>query len=107
MQHWSIQLQLNTGNLDYTESGLLDRTHLRWFTRITMLRLFESSGFQIESVNPRIFPNQHTEQASNLIGQIVSEIGHDPQQAIQDALPLQYVIKAVPVAASPEATEPH
>jgi SAM-dependent methyltransferase len=107
MQHWSIQLQLNTGKLAYTESGLLDRTHLRWFTRITMLHLFESSGFQIECVNPRIFPNQHTEQASKLIGQIASQIGHDPERAIQDALPLQYVIKAVPVPASPEATEQH
>lgn len=112
MQHWSIQLRLNTGKLEYTKSGLLDRTHLRWFTRLTMLQLFESSGFQIASIKPRIFPNQHTHEACKVIGLIASQIGHDPQQAINDALPLQYVIKAVlrptsTVVAEQPGSSPH
>lgn len=101
MQHWSIQLRLNTGKLEYTKSGLLDRTHLRWFTRLTMLQLFESTGFQIDSIKPRIFPNQHTHEACKVIGLIASQIGQDPQQAINDAIPLQYVIKAVLTPTSP------
>lgn len=103
MQHWSIQLRLNTGKLEYADSGLLDRTHLRWFTRHTMVQLFESCGFQIASIQPRIFPHPQTQQASIVIGQIANHIGHDPQKAIHDALPLQYVIKALPATASPEA----
>jgi SAM-dependent methyltransferase len=106
MQHWSIQFRLNVGRLDYADSGLLDRTHLRWFTRLTMLELFESSGYRIASIQPRIFASEHSEQASELIGQIASQIGHDPQQAIQDALPLQYVIKATRAPASAEADGP-
>jgi hypothetical protein len=66
-----------------------------------MVQLFESCGFQIASLHPRIFPHPHTQQASAVIGQIASQIGHDPKQAIQDALPMQYVIKAQPVATSP------
>lgn len=103
MQHWSIQLRLNTGRLDYADSGLLDRTHLRWFTRLTMRQLFESSGYRIALIQPRIFAHQHNEQATRLIGQIASQIGHDPHQAVQDALPLQYVIKAMRAPASAEA----
>ncbi|MCP9826243.1 bifunctional 2-polyprenyl-6-hydroxyphenol methylase/3-demethylubiquinol 3-O-methyltransferase UbiG [Synechococcus sp. EJ6-Ellesmere] len=102
MQHWSIQLRLNTGRLEYTDSGLMDRTHLRWFTRLTMRQLFESSGYRIDSIQPRIFQHQHTERAMSLIGQIASQIGHHPAQAIQDALPMQYVIKAVPKPAAEE-----
>jgi trans-aconitate methyltransferase len=106
MQHWSIQLRLNTGKLEYADSGLLDRTHLRWFTRYTMVQLFESCGFQIASLQPRIFPHPHTQQASAVIGQIASQIGHNPQQAIQDALPLQYVIKAQPASTSHATVAP-
>jgi SAM-dependent methyltransferase len=103
MQHWSIQVRLNTGNLDYAESGLLDRTHLRWFTRTTMERLFENSGYSIERILPRIFEHPHNEAALNLVGQFAAALGHNADQARQDALPLQYVIKAAPLATSPGA----
>ncbi len=105
MQHWSIQLRLNTGRIEYADSGLLDRTHLRWFTRVTINQLFTNSGFEIAYVKPRIFPNAHTEQALNIVGQVAKQIGHDPQQAIQDALPLQYVIKAFRKPASSATAE--
>lgn len=40
------------GRWDYAESGVLDRTHLRFFTRRTAIALFESSGFAVKSVVP-------------------------------------------------------
>jgi len=42
----------------FGDSGLLDRTHLRWFTPITMASLFQDNGFRIDSCQPRIFPHQ-------------------------------------------------
>jgi hypothetical protein len=100
MQHWSIQIRLNVGRIEYEDSGLLDRTHLRWFSRLTMVQLFESSGYQIASLQPRIFPHPQLQKACALIGQMASQIGHDPEQAIRDAQALQYVIKALPSPAS-------
>lgn len=38
------------GRWDYADEGLLDRTHLRFFTRATMIELFESAGYTVESV---------------------------------------------------------
>lgn len=38
------------GRWDYADTGLLDRTHLRFFTRATMVDLFETSGYAVESV---------------------------------------------------------
>lgn len=104
MQHWSIQLRLNSGRIEYSESGLLDRTHLRWFTRITLMQLFQDSGFQVQSLAGRVFQHPQSEKASALIGQMARQIGHDPEQAVRDALPLQYVVRAVPSgAAAPPA----
>jgi 2-polyprenyl-3-methyl-5-hydroxy-6-metoxy-1,4-benzoquinol methylase len=40
------------GRLDYRETGILDRTHLRFFTRSTMIELFEVTGFSVERVAP-------------------------------------------------------
>ena len=34
------------GRWDYTDEGILDRTHLRFFTRSSMIRLLEECGFE-------------------------------------------------------------
>jgi len=43
------------GRWDYTEEGILDRTHLRFFTRSSMIRLLTECGFVVEAavgINP-------------------------------------------------------
>jgi len=40
------------GRWDYTDWGVLDRTHLRFFTRASIEDLFASSGFVIQSLTP-------------------------------------------------------
>lgn len=43
------------GDWRYREMGIFDRTHVRFFTRRSMTRLFEESGFAVMSVEG-IFP---------------------------------------------------
>lgn len=45
--HWSIRLDLLRGRFNYTESGLRDATHLRWFTRGTLEALLHTQGFEV------------------------------------------------------------
>jgi len=40
------------GQWRYGHSGLLDRTHLRFFTRKSILELFESAGLVVERIAP-------------------------------------------------------
>ena len=40
--------ELAAGRFDYTDDGLLDRTHIRFFTRKTIVALFERAGYTIE-----------------------------------------------------------
>jgi SAM-dependent methyltransferase len=95
MQHWSIQLKLNAGSLDYEDSGLLDRTHLRWFTRKTIVRLFQAAGCRIEIFQPRIFSNPNAHRAAELVAAMARGAGFDAEEAVRDALPLQYVVRAI------------
>jgi 2-polyprenyl-3-methyl-5-hydroxy-6-metoxy-1,4-benzoquinol methylase len=45
---WPVRLRLLTGRFSYTDVGLLDRTHLRFFTRATAHELVRGAGFAIE-----------------------------------------------------------
>jgi trans-aconitate methyltransferase len=44
---WLIE-ELAAGRFDYTPDGLLDKTHLRFFTRATIATLFATSGYAVE-----------------------------------------------------------
>lgn len=97
-QHWTVQAKLNVGAFRYEESGLLDKTHLRWFTRTTIFELFESTGFKVVDGMPRIFNMNHPglDGILNSIKSMAAALGEDPDIALEDALPLQYVVRAVP-----------
>jgi len=45
--NWAIRLSLLVGRFRYTDRGILDRTHLRFFTRRTLIELIEGAGFRV------------------------------------------------------------
>ena len=47
-----IVLSLLRGNFEYTEFGVMDRTHLRWFAPKNYRAMFEEAGLQIECCKP-------------------------------------------------------
>jgi Methyltransferase domain len=95
-QHWSVQARLNCGMLKYEESGLLDRTHLRWFTRITIIELFQSSGFRIVEGGPRVLEEPDRDKFLGAIRTMAQTTGADPELAVRDAIPFQWVVRATP-----------
>jgi 2-polyprenyl-3-methyl-5-hydroxy-6-metoxy-1,4-benzoquinol methylase len=53
IRHWSgIRSILIRGDFTYTDTGLFDRTHLRFFTRSTMLAMFAGAGYRAERIVP-------------------------------------------------------
>lgn len=45
---WPVRLGLLRGRFEYTDVGILDRTHLRFFTRSTAHELARAAGFDVE-----------------------------------------------------------
>ena len=45
--YWSVRLHLLMGRWDYSRAGIMDETHLRWFTRRTWTLLLKEAGFNI------------------------------------------------------------
>lgn len=52
VQHWTVLANLFRGRWDYAEYGIMDNTHLRFFTRRSIRHLFESTGFGAIDVRP-------------------------------------------------------
>lgn len=50
LQYVKVSLPLLFGRFDYADDGVLDRTHLRFFTRRSALRMFADAGFEVERV---------------------------------------------------------
>ena len=48
--NWAIRLMLLAGRFRYTDRGILDRTHLRFYTRRTLLEMIDAAGFRVQSV---------------------------------------------------------
>lgn len=94
IQHWSMQYRLVAGDFRYADTGLLDRTHLRFFTRQTMIEMFSGCGFRVDSMVPRVFAFPHQEAMLENIAKISQMYGLDPQIAVQDAAAFQYVVTA-------------
>ena len=51
---WNVRASLLLGSFEYQETGTLDKTHIRFFTRRTIRRLIENAGIQIDGA--RITP---------------------------------------------------
>jgi len=51
IQHYSAVIRLLIGTWDYRDSGILDRTHLRFFIKKTAIDLVKCSGLHVEKVD--------------------------------------------------------
>jgi SAM-dependent methyltransferase len=54
--NWTVRLNLLAGRFSYTDRGLLDRSHLRFFTLRTARALIEDAGCRIERCDPTPIP---------------------------------------------------
>lgn len=51
VMHYSILLDLLKGNFTYQDSGILDRTHLHFFTLNEIMAMFRRCGYQVKTVS--------------------------------------------------------
>jgi trans-aconitate methyltransferase len=95
-QHWSVLWRLASGNFRYEDNGLMDRTHLRWFTRTTMLEMFAATGWRVVEGVSRNLNSPHQPQALEAVRAYALASGLDADMAVRDATPYQLVFKVVP-----------
>jgi SAM-dependent methyltransferase len=92
--HGDVRLSLLAGVFKYSETGLLDRTHLRLFTRETIKAFFEASGFLVEKIFGSTTPIGTTEVGVPDAGIPVAAIEYVRNQ--RDASVYQYIMELRP-----------
>jgi predicted O-linked N-acetylglucosamine transferase (SPINDLY family) len=93
-QHWVTQLQLASGNLNQRDDVLHDRRHLHRFTRASLSALLQECGFVIIDMTT-VTAQQPPPAVVAAIRQLAEAGGADPVLAEQDALPYQYLVRAI------------
>ena len=97
--HGAVRLALLRGRFEYQQLGILDDTHLRFYTRESVLRLLSESGFaavRIERTTASVFERSDLVplvRSEDYDAAVVAEVMRD-----EDAETLQFVVRAAPVA---------
>ena len=75
VRHLTVLLPLVLkGRWHYDDSGILDRTHLRFFTRGSMRDLFEASGYEVLQVEPlRVTKPKSIGRVNRMLGGVFTE----------------------------------
>lgn len=48
ISNWANRWQMFKGNFEYTETGVMDKTHLRFYNYFTAIEMIEKCGFQVD-----------------------------------------------------------
>ncbi|MBL4639934.1 MAG: class I SAM-dependent methyltransferase [Kordiimonadaceae bacterium] len=93
--HWSMIFELVNGAFEYKDAGLLDRTHLRLFTKKTIADMFTDAGLEIEVLKPRKFQTANTESAINTLAKMFDKPASEiSPNRIEDWSTFQYLVRA-------------
>ena len=91
--HAAVRLALLQGRWNYSRVGLLDSTHLRFFTRSSLLDLLREAGLGVETIERTVAPWNATEiqiDQSLVPPEVVRSLELD-----REATTYQFVAKAV------------
>ncbi len=92
--HAALIAELIAGRFEYRDEGLLDRTHLRFFTRASIVDMLRRTGFRPRMISRIEWRPEMTEFERNL--DALSPRLRDCLLAHGDALTYQFIVEAAP-----------
>lgn len=98
--HGSVRLALMQGRFEYGSLGLLDNTHLRFFTRESVERLFNDAGLalnRLERTKVGIFNSEIVVDREHVPAETLKLLREDPE-----SLTYQFVLTAHPTGGKVE-----
>ena len=94
VQHWSTFMNLFKGDWPRASHGLFDRTHLRWFTRKSIISMFTDMGLSIYEIYPRVFAPEKAKALLSILKPSLMEMQIREDEFLKQISPLQYVVRA-------------
>lgn len=99
VQNWAVVVDLLQGRWDYSSEGILDRTHLRFFTRRSVCELVWNAGLRIELLTTKT----NSSRVPKSLLEDLSEHSIDTKSLKLDGQTYQFLLRAsrAPVRANP------
>lgn len=88
IMHISVVGYLLNGNFTYTETGLLDKTHIHMFTYNEIVRLFSASGYEISSISSIFLKDSDKDE----LMEVLLSLGNGAEKYMYETF--QYIVKA-------------
>lgn len=91
LMHISVMEQLIDGKFEYTDAGLLDRTHVHFFTYYEIVKMFNDYGYSIETISGTMGGEGITDRQREIINTLLT-LSSNTQEAFY--LTVQYIFVA-------------
>lgn len=75
LMHYSVMRQLLNGDFTYTDMGLLDKTHVHFFTYKEIVRMFDRAEYTIDKMSCRGGKENATEEDRKFVSNLLSFSG--------------------------------
>ena len=95
VQHWRLLLKLLRGQWEYEDEGLLDRTHIRFFTLSSIQNWFAQAGLQIYEIQTTGVKGEEYQTFQKLLVPILPNLGIDPARFAIETGAYQYLVRAI------------
>jgi hypothetical protein len=95
--HWSVRAQVALGRFEYTNKGILDREHVRFFTRRSIERMFRSSNFAVVERRTSPIPWETViPQSFGFLASVVEKVDHAFTRVQPNAFAYQHIFELRP-----------
>lgn len=103
---WLIRYSLFFGKWQYEDTGILDRTHLRFYNRQGWIDLLETSGFRVMAWEPAYgaLPFQHKMTLIGIPARAVARARTFALRTMPGLFSESYLFHAVPTGSLPDST---
>jgi methionine biosynthesis protein MetW len=97
--YWHTRWELMRGRWNYTEAGIMDETHLRWFTRATWRKLLVETGFVIvvDKVVDSLLPKEYQMRSVPGFGRFTDKIKQFSEKVVPNLIAIVFLFCCQPV----------
>jgi 2-polyprenyl-3-methyl-5-hydroxy-6-metoxy-1,4-benzoquinol methylase len=95
--HWYPRLRTVLGIFDYDQRGILDKTHVRFFTRRSLLRMIKKNGFKVNRMEMTGLPVDVVSGKRSLVKRLVLAIDAALVRLRPTLFAYQFVVEVEPV----------
>jgi SAM-dependent methyltransferase len=92
--HGDVRLSLLAGRFDYRDTGLLDETHVRFFTRDNLDRFLRQAGFipvEVRTTTAPLFGTELQPRREDYPAELIADLEADPEAQVY-----QFIVRAAP-----------